>query len=212
MQKIKQIVFDFGNVLFDINLPAIGMGFEAHLGKADAERLMQKLKDRGIKLGYETGALTTDEFLQQVSNAALPLQLDTKQVRDIWNSIFVGMPAHRFEMLLNLRQRYKVYLLSNINDLHLRYITAYLEKTYGIVDFEQRYFDGVYYSHLVRMCKPDLEIYQYLITDAQIEPEETVFFDDLPENIRAAEAVGIKAFWHDPQRDIAEHLQAVGLM
>jgi glucose-1-phosphatase len=138
--------------------------------------------------------------------------LTPQQIEKIWNSIFIGMPAHRFDLLLQLRKKYQVFLLSNINDLHLRYIEDYLAKTYGIHDFEQWYFDGVFYSHLVRMRKPDEGIYQYLLTDAQIEPEQAAFFDDLPENIQAAQSLGIQGHLHNPTREILEHVTTLGYL
>jgi glucose-1-phosphatase len=173
---------------------------------------VQELQHRGILHGYETGGLTTSEFLAQMSSVAGSPLLTPQQIEKIWNSIFIGMPAHRFDLLLQLRKKYQVFLLSNINDLHLRYIEDYLAKTYGIHDFEQRYFDGVFYSHLVRMRKPDEGIYQYLLTDAQIEPEQAAFFDDLPENIQAAQSLGIQGHLHNPTREILEHVTTLGYL
>lgn len=122
------------------------------------------------------------------------------------------MPEHRFQMLLALRQKYRVFLLSNINDLHLTWITAYLHEQYGITDFEQRYFDGVYYSHFVRMRKPDREIYEFMLADADLKPEESVFFDDLVPNIEMARACGISGIVHDPKIDITVEVKRLGLL
>jgi glucose-1-phosphatase len=161
---------------------------------------------------YETGGISTDEFLAQLAQADPTQTLTTDLVKSIWISIFIGMPHERFGVLLSLRQRYSVFLLSNINALHLDWITDYLANTHQVHDFEARYFDGVYYSHLIRLRKPDADIYTYMLADAELKPEETVFFDDLPENIAAAQQAGITGYWHDPQRMIEEHLQAVGLI
>lgn len=124
-----------------------------------------------------------------------------EQALEVWNSIFLQMPRERFDMLLRLRQRYKVFLLSNINEIHELWIADYMRRAHGIADFEARFFDGVYYSHLVRLRKPDREIYEYVLADAELKPHETLFVDDLPENVAAAREVGIHAVVHTPHSD-----------
>jgi glucose-1-phosphatase len=206
---IKNIIFDFGNVLLNIDMARIKHGLEQVIG-ASADQLMQSPMAKQIFRLYETGGISTDEFLQQICAIDTSGRLTPTQVQLAWNSIFIGMPTHRFEMLLQLRKQSKVYLLSNINDLHLRWITDYMAREHNITDFEQSYFDGVYYSHLVRMRKPNADIYEYLLADTNAIPEECIFFDDLPENIAASQALGIVGHWHDPQRDIKEHVEALG--
>ncbi|MDX1911168.1 MAG: HAD family phosphatase, partial [Saprospiraceae bacterium] len=150
---------------------------------------------------YETGGMSTEEFLQKTANGFQP-PLSPEQVKNAWNSIFIGMPRHRFDWLLQLRQRYKVFLLSNINDLHERWIAEYMQREHGLSDYETRYFDGVYFSHFIRLRKPWPEIYEYVLADAELRPEETIFFDDLPENVEAARRVGIQGIWHPPGSEI----------
>jgi glucose-1-phosphatase len=204
---MKNIIFDFGNVLFDLDLPKIPQGFAALAGDQYQAAMEQLRRNRVFEL-YETGGMDTEEFLTQICNSIQPAP-DPEQVKTVWNAIFVDLPKHRLEFLLTLRQRYKVFLLSNINDLHLRWIEDYLIREHGIHDFESRYFDGVYYSHLIRLRKPDQDIYEYVLADAELQPHETVFFDDLKENIAAAEALGIRGAWHDPAREIVEHVGEV---
>ena len=122
------------------------------------------------------------------------------------------MPRHRFDFLLRLRQRYNVFLLSNINELHERWITDYMEREHNIQDFETRYFDGVYYSHLIRLRKPDREIYEYVLADAELIPGETMFFDDLQINVEAARQVGIQGVWHEVGTDIEARCASLGLI
>jgi putative hydrolase of the HAD superfamily len=191
---IKNIIFDFGNVLFDLDLDRTAREMQQLLGD-NYTPVLQKLRQQKIFETYEVGGLTTPEFIDEVRLAASP-PLSESQVTDAWNSIFIGMPATRFDMLLRLRGRYKVFLLSNINDLHERWIAAYMEREHGISDFEHRYFDGVYYSHLIRLRKPDREIYEYVLADAELVPEETVFFDDLEANVEAAKKLGIQGVLH----------------
>lgn len=204
MKSIKNLIFDFGNVLFDIDLPRIDRQLQQFAGAQYAAARDRLLRDRIFDL-YETGGLSTFDFLEAVRLAVHP-PLQAEQVEMAWNSIFIGMPAPRFEMLLRLRQQYKVFLLSNINELHERWIADYMLREHGIRDYESRYFDGVYFSHLLRLRKPNREIYEYVLSDAELVPEETVFFDDMEINVLAAKQVGIHGVWHEPGSDILERM------
>ena len=206
----RNLLFDFGNVLFDLDLPAFERTIQAHYGANFASAKEKLLRERVFEL-YETGGLSTLEFVEKLRFAA-EIPLSSTQVENAWNAIFIGMPSHRFELLLQLRQRYNVFLLSNINELHEQYVADYMLREHGIADYESRYFDGVYFSHLIRLRKPTRESFEYVLADAEIFPEETIFFDDLPENVEAARRVGIQGVWHEPGTEIGERLDAMGLL
>lgn len=206
----KNVIFDFGNVLFDLDLPQIFKRFEQLMGHR-YESVMHTLRANRVFERYETGDLDTEHFLAQIVSH-MDVGLSPEQVKEAWNAIFLQMPAHRFELLLALRQRYKVFLLSNINDLHLNWIEAYMTREHGIYDFETRYFDKVYYSHLIRLRKPERDIYEYVLRDANLNAQESIFFDDLPENVAAAAATGITGVWHEPGTEITAHCRKLGLM
>lgn len=199
-QPVRNIIFDFGNVLFDLDLEAPHRTIAALLGN-EYEAAREKLRAAGVFTLYETGGLSTEEFLDAVRfSGKTPLL--PEQVTAAWNSIFVGMPRERFDLLLRLRQEYQVFLLSNINELHADWIDQYMLREHNLSDFQTRYFDAVYYSHLIRLRKPDRVIYEYVLADAELAPEETVFIDDLPENIAAAEEVGIRGILKTPELDV----------
>ena len=209
MSSIRNIIFDFGNVLFDLNLGAFSREMQQMLGGefAAARAALQREK---IFEQYETGGLSTEEFLEKICSTS-GNTLSPQQVEAAWNAIFIGMPARRFEMLLRLRQQYKVFLLSNINELHERWIDAYMLREHRLEDYQFPYFDGVYFSHLIRLRKPEPDIYEYVLADAELNPAETLFFDDLPENVEAARRVGIQGIWHEPGTEIEERLLGLGL-
>lgn len=200
MQPVKNIIFDFGNVLFDLDLPAIERNLKFYFGENFSAAKEKLFRERIFEL-YEVGGLSTEEFVDAIRFAA-GHPLEKEQVISAWNSIFLQMPRERFEMLLRLREQYNVFLLSNINDLHAAWIDDYMMREHGIGDFQRRYFDGVYYSHLIRLRKPDREIYEYVLADAELVPEETVFFDDLEANVEAAKAVGIRGILHPAGKKI----------
>lgn len=202
MQVIRNIIFDFGNVLFDLDLPAIERNLKIHFGEHLVEAKEKLLRDRVFEL-YEVGGLSTEEFVD-VLRFASEKPLEKEQVIAAWNSIFLEMPRERFDMLLRLREHYNVFLLSNINELHAAWIDGYMVRAHGIEDFHSRYFDGVYYSHLIRLRKPDREVYEYVLADAELAPEGTIFFDDMEINVEAARAVGIQGIVHPAGEDILQ--------
>lgn len=168
------------------------------------------LEERVFEL-YETGGLSSAEFVEKLRFAS-EVPLAPEQIEGAWNAIFIGMPRHRFELLLRLRQHYKVFLLSNINELHERWIADYMQREHGFADYESLHFDGVYFSHLIRLRKPTRESFEYVLADAEILPEQTVFFDDLPENVESAKKIGIQGIWHEPGTEIEERLEALGMI
>jgi len=215
---IHNIIFDFGNVLLDLDVTAFERKMKNLLAENFATVKEKLLRERIFEL-YETGGLNTEEFVAKICDVAESvahlqgvLPCSEEQVIAAWNSMLIGMPRHRFDLLLQLRQRYKVFLLSNINDLHERWIADYVLREHGLTDYESLHFDGVYFSHLIRLRKPDQEAFEYVLADAEILPEETVFFDDLPENVEAASRVGIQGVWHEPGTEIEERLVGMQLL
>ena len=204
MQTVKNIIFDFGNVLFDLDLPKIEQGLRHHFGAQYEQATAQLHKNKVFDL-YETGGLSSEEFLDAIRMAVTP-HVSQDEIKAVWNSIFVEMPRQRFDLLLQLRQRYNVFMLSNINELHADWIDDYMLRVHNIDGFQSIYFDAVYYSHLIRLRKPNLEAYEYVLSDAEIKAEESVFIDDLVPNIEAAERVGIRGIWHEPGTEITERL------
>jgi putative hydrolase of the HAD superfamily len=207
---IRNLIFDFGNVLFDLDLPAIERNLKVLFGKNFAAAKEKLQRARVFEL-YETGGLSTAEFVETLRTAADGSPTES-QVVDAWNSCFLEMPRHRFDLLARLRQRYKVFLLSNINELHERWIADYMGRAHRLADYETRYFDGVYFSHLIRLRKPDPAIYEYVLVDAELDPAECIFFDDLEINVAAARAVGIRAVQHPLGGEIADTLRAAGVV
>ncbi len=202
MTLIQNIIFDFGNVLFDLDLGATDRELRRLLGDAYMPA-REKLMATDIFRLYEVGGLSTDEFVDALCRAGEP-HLSTEQVAAAWNSIFIGMPRERFDMLLRLRRHYSVFLLSNINDLHATWIDDYMAREHGLSDFQTHYFDAVYYSHLIRLRKPDPDIYEYVLADAELLPGQSVFIDDLEPNVQAARELGIAGILKTPEVDILD--------
>lgn len=202
---MKNILFDFGNVLFDIDIPRIELEFRQLFGEKH-EAVYKSLVAEKFFETWEVGGLTEAEFLETISKKSEP-PIEFDAVRKAWNSIFMDMPAHRFEMLAQLRKKYSVFMLSNINPTHADFVDGYILREHGYDDWQQQFFDAVYYSHLIRLRKPTRESFEYVLADAEIRPEDTLFIDDLPENIETARQLGFQTMLHPVRSEIADALK-----
>lgn len=196
---IKNLVFDFGNVLINLDFKKTKEGLSSLLNlDLENDYPANVLKNM---LELEVGALKAESFLWRLQ-AMTKGKANPAKIEDAWNAMLLDIPDTRLENLLKYRENYKVFLLSNTNIIHIRHVIKYLKEDHGINNFEEKYFDKVYYSHELRMRKPDLDIFEFVLADANIIPGETLFIDDVIENTLAAAQLGIKVHHHDPSEDI----------
>ena len=186
MQPIKNILFDLGNVLFDIDERTAADNLAA---LADVDRLPD---DTHLAIGhYERGNWSTERFINYFLRFAKP-GTHAKQVVDAWNSMMVGMRPEMLIFLEKISSQYPTYLLSNINELHFNWFMNHMEKEHQITDFSERFFRKTYYSHLIGHRKPDAECFEFVVKDAGFKPGETLFIDDKPDNTAAAATLGLQ--------------------
>ena len=204
-REIHSIIFDFGGVLLDIDYQrtydAMGklLGIEFDPNGLPKETI-QALND------FEIGKINTETFiwnLQRLAKNEMPIGQD---IIKSWNAMLLGWDTSKFEFLSRLKQKYKLYLLSNTNELHIEWVRKDLKRNHYITDFEPRYFDNVYYSHIIQKRKPNIEIFEFVLDDADIQAKHTLFIDDLGENIQAAKSVGLLTYHHDPSEKLEEVL------
>ncbi len=209
MKHIKNIIFDLGAVLIDIDLSKTACAFDI-LFKNNYTKIKQALDAEQFFQKQETNEVTENIFYKKIiqySNSTITQE----QVQDAWNALLGEIPDTRLKMLEALRPNYNLYLLSNTNSIHLNHIRAYLKKEKNISDFDA-YFKKAYYSHLIGLRKPGTEIYEFVLRDAQLNPSETFFIDDNAKNIQGANAVGIQTLLHDPKNEIDQVLREKGFV
>lgn len=199
------IVFDFGNVLIDLDFERCFQYFERILNVDWSDRKLPDSIVNAIKK-YDRGQISDEALIWAFQNVN-----PTANPRDIikaWNSLIGTMPESRFAMLEKLREHYNLCILSNINSMHIDVISAYFKKSYGLTDFEDRYFDHVFYSHEIGKRKPDPEIYQYVQDTLNVEPYKLLFIDDLKENIAEAKKAGWFGHVHNPKKGIETQIES----
>ncbi|MCD8042506.1 MAG: HAD family phosphatase [Tannerellaceae bacterium] len=195
MATIKNIVFDLGGVIMTIDRDQAVKRFE-EIGVKDAEKLIDPYEQKGIFLEVENGDMTQEEFRKALSEYT-GKELSLEEVRYGWMGFVVDVPQYKLDYILDLRKNYNVYLLSNTNPYIQDWArsTRFSEAGRPIND----YFDKMYASYELKMTKPDPEIFEYMLQDGNMNPDETLFIDDGKKNIEVATALGIHTY--QPQND-----------
>jgi glucose-1-phosphatase len=207
MQKgIKNIIFDLGNVLMDLDFYKVNTAFQELVG-ADFYQLVDSEETKNIFLQFEIGHYSEESFINALQRLS-PKVPDGRKVIEAWNTLLVGIPPQRLEMLTILKEKgYQLYLLSNTNSLHIQWLNKYMKDTYDIEGFDQRFFVKSYYSYLINMRKPNQEIFEFVLADAFIKAEETLFIDDTKTYTLSAQKLGIATIHHNSAFDITEVMQ-----
>jgi FMN phosphatase YigB (HAD superfamily) len=187
--NFKNILFDLGGVILDINITATlkrfyELGFPAELMQ------YPESMQTDIFFKYQTGKLDTVQFRNEIRKAAR-VDMSDQVFDEAWNAMLVGIPRERTRLLKVLSDHYRLFLLSNTSELHVKVF----EKMYLDMAGEsmQDVFDKIYYSHEIGWHKPDREAWEFVIKDAWIKPEETLFLDDSIHNIKAAQELGFQS-------------------
>ena len=201
MQNIRNIIFDLGGVILDIDFSKTQQAF-IDLGITNFAEMYGFTHVDSFFRQHEAGKITDEEFIASLQKMA-GSSLGTDVIQKAWNALLIRFPAERIELLKKLRQKYRLFLLSNTNAIHVVEFQKIYSNTFqngSLVDL----FDKVYYSNEIGMRKPNAEIYEFVLKDSQLLPEETLFIDDSLPNVEGAKQVGIQAIHLKPGQTILD--------
>jgi len=185
----KNIIFDLGAVIIDISLPKTVQAF-AQLLDRDHLWVEQQLKMASVFRRYETGEWD-DEAFRNAIRQVLGVPFTDEQIDAAWNALLLEIPPARVELLQWLKPRYRTFVLSNTNPIHIQEVNRILRRDTGVPALDGL-FEKVYLSYETGTMKPSPDIYRQLLEDAGLAPEETVFLDDNLDNLAAAQQWGIQ--------------------
>lgn len=190
---IKNIVFDYGDVFINLDKPAT----ERELLRLGIEEVTEEMME--IAKTYEVGKISTDEFVTRFTTM-FP-KITGKEFEDAWNAILKGFPLHRMDFIkkLNASGKYRLFLLSNTNDLHI----SWIQNDWGMELYTQfkDCFEQFYLSHEIHLRKPNADIYEFVLNENNLKPEETVFIDDTKDNTDTAKKLGIHVWNINPETE-----------
>jgi len=163
----------------------------ADLGFTDFKQHMTQFHITPFFEEYETGKINEAAFIKGIQQIA-GKPLTDQQIIHAWNALLLDFPPERIALLEKLKQRYRLFLLSNTNALHYASFQQTLKNLTGkkLEDI----FEKTYFSHTVQLRKPDAAIYQLVLDENNLNPGETLFIDDTASNFSGAEEIGIQTF------------------
>jgi len=192
MKPIKNIIFDYGNVIFNIDFNRVAQAWKK-LGITNADEFYGHRQQDDVFNALERGQISPAAFRDRIRELTHKPELTDEQIDDAWNQIFVGIPKGNHEVLLQVKNKYRTFLLSNINAIHYDYVHDYLKREYDMVD-NSHLFEKTYYSHLVGKRKPDAEIFEQVLNENNLDPAETLFIDDSPQHLETAKKLGLQTY------------------
>jgi FMN phosphatase YigB (HAD superfamily) len=181
---IDTIIFDFGDIFINLDKQATIDGLKK-LGLSEWNNNLDQLN-----IKFETGNITAEEFIsgfqKEIPNAS------AKEILNAWNAVLLDFPLYRLEFLQMLSEKYRLFLLSNTDSIHIKTF----EHKAGVSFYSDFYqcFEKVYFSFEIGMRKPNHEAYTYIINKHELSPKRTLFVDDKIENTNAAAELGLQVW------------------
>lgn len=178
---IDTIIFDFGDIFINLDKQAPIAKFK----KLGLTEWNKELDDLNIQ--FEIGKITAEEFIdgfkKQIPNAS------TEEILEAWNSVLLDFPLYRLEFLQLLSEKYRLFLLSNTDSIHIETFENQVGASfYG--DF-YKCFEKVFFSFEMGIRKPNPEIFTKIIKLYELSPKRTLFVDDREDNTEAAKNLGL---------------------
>lgn len=183
MAPLKTIIFDLGNVIIPFDFRRGYRAMEAHTAVPAAE-IPDRIRETGWVPELESGRIEPRDFVERI-NGLLGASLSYEAFREIWSSIFLPDTLVPTELVVELRKKYRMLVLSNTNAIHIEMV----RETYPILG----HFDHLVLSHEVKAMKPEPAIYQAALANAEARPEECFFTDDIAAYVEGARTMGIQA-------------------
>lgn len=191
IKPVSTIIFDFGGVVLDID-PSQTINELKKLGFEDVGLLENPAFKEGIMDKFERGILTPETFREKLRDF-LKIKITDQQIDEAWNALLFDIPKERIAVIEEVKKHYTIFLLSNSNEIHYEVYVRDLQLRFGYREFDQL-FDKAYFSFDLHLSKPNPEIFEFVMNQHKLKPEETLFIDDTLEHIEAARKLGLQTY------------------
>lgn len=194
VSAIRNIIFDLGGVILNINTQ-LTLDALKRLGWkiASEENIISEIRDVFVEL--EKGLIPTPyfrDYVRRLTGSAA----DDEEIDNAWAAMILDIPSDWVNYLQKLRSRYRLFLLSNTNEIHIAKFHREFEQYYGY-PFSSL-FERVHYSCTMGKRKPDPAIFLQVLEENRLIASETLFIDDVEQNVKSAESVGMKGLYIQP--------------
>lgn len=177
---IKLIIFDLGNVILNFDHMIICRKL-SKISKLSPQQIYDIIFVSGLERLYDEGKISTKNFFKQISNK-LKLNIPFKEFKQIWEDIF-WLNEGIEEVIMRLKEKYKLFLLSNTNQLHFEFA----KNKFDILTFIDEYI----LSYKIGYTKPDAKIFYEALKKSMVSASQCIYIDDIKEHIDAASKIGI---------------------
>ena len=208
MAEIKNIIFDLGGVIINLDIPRTIAEFNK-LAPKPFETIYTQLQQSPVFDQFDKGETTESDFFSEIMKA-LSIEISHSQFVYAWNAMLLDFPINRIEMLLKLKSKYRLFLLSNTNETHIAQLQTILFNQHGYKNLEP-FFEKVYYSCRIGMRKPDKEIFEYVLRENKLDPSETLFIDDSPQHIEGGRKSDIQSHFLSKEKDVVDLISELNL-
>lgn len=200
---IKNVIFDFGGVLLNLDFNRTFRAFE-ELGFNDFEQKFSQYSADPLFRKIEKGIISPVEFYDGL-RVLLKKNIGDNDLEFAWNAMLLDYRKPSLDFLIPLAKRYRLFLLSNTNKIHYDHFSKTLQEETGYLSLES-FFTKTWLSHEIHLRKPDKETYEFVLNDAGIIANETLFIDDSYTNLPAAKELGIQTHLLLPEERV-EYLE-----
>lgn len=205
MSSIKNIIFDLGDVIINIDVPLAARSF-AELSNKPLEDVQALIHQNEVFKKFETGHLSAPDFRDYIRELLQQPEWSDEAIDTAWNSLLLDIPPQRIEKIQELATKgYRLFLLSNTSSIHIEEVNNILYQTTGIQRLDDL-FEKLFLSYEMGIMKPHPDIYHGVLNEAGLLAHESLFLDDNADNIRAASELGIHTIHVQKPTSIVEYL------
>ena len=206
--KIKNIIFDLGGVILDIDETIVYKELEK-LGISTLE-LARSKEFTELMSKFDTGIYTAPTFRKRMKALVHQEKMTDQKFDAIWNAMLLDIPRERIEAIEQVKQHYKIFLMSNTNEIHYDLYVRDLQLRFGYNEFDAL-FNKSYFSFDIHLEKPDPRFFELILDHEGLQPEETLFIDDTAANIKVAKSLGINTY-HISRDELVRNLFENGVL
>lgn len=203
MIQIRNIIFDLGGVLLNIDYHATIDAFKA-LGVQNFEGFFTQAAQSHLFDRLDTGQISPEAFRQELRDIS-GIAMSDADIDQAWNAMLLDLPQQRIPLLEDARMHYRTFLLSNTNAIHYPAYTQYLKDAHGYESLALL-FEKHYLSHDIGMRKPDVEVFEWVLQQNGLLASETLFIDDTLQHVQGARKAGLWAYWLDLQNEVISNI------
>ena len=208
-KEIKNIIFDLGGVLCGLDADRCVRAFR-EIGAEDIAFYVEEHRVEDLFLNTELGEMTTAEFCDEVRRLT-GRDLASERIVWAWNELLTGISEARRHRLLELRKHYRLFVLSNTNDMHWsKCVNDFFPMSLdggGHVGVDD-YFEKAFLSYRMHLAKPSAEIFRRVLDESGLKANETLFIDDSEANCEAASRLGIHTYYNRDINDWTEEVES----